>query len=487
MSHVDLQPNGATPDGAYSRATRNGVISLTLLLNALATMSFTIVSVSTPYIGRALSLTDDEELWLTDAYLISLLCIALYTGWLMSRLGYRRLLLMSSIGVAAGTLGCTLVGGLAPLALLCFALGLFSGSISPTTQALIVRTFPGEARGRAMAIWGAGSTLGILLGALASGYLVEHLSWRAPFYICIPLALAAIPLILRFVVDERRAAVRLDPVEAAMLTAAVVALSALLNLGDNYGWFSSPAMIALLGIFLGSGAIYLRHLRRSSGSMLDIGLLGNRGLALASLVTLGVGFFSTGQFQTDMLGGVLSDSPELISLRSALGAVALTGGIMLGGRLTGKVRPAPLAALAIAIALVGKLGFTAYGPDITPYQAIWPQIVSGFGLGLMSTPVAVAAFATIAREKTDQATGIFVLASRLGGALGVAILGVVLDRLQAGAAGGTRLTVESTAPFLAIFWIELVGTAAFLPPAMMLGRAPALDTTAEPQRIDVDG
>jgi DHA2 family multidrug resistance protein len=458
-----------TPSTA-DRRQRTRVIALTLLLNAMAVMSFRVLSLATPYIGQALSLTDDEELWLSDAYLVALICVALFSGWAMARLGYRRLLLASVIGTSVLSLLVMVTTHLPTLVAICFLLGIFSGAVAPTTQAMVLRHFQGNERGQGMAIWGAGSTIGLLAGALACGFLIESFSWRVPFLLAIPLGLPALAL-LRDVGDDGREQMRVDLTEVLMLTMAVLSFSAFINFGDNYAWFDSPVIVAIAAVFVASLLLYVDRIRRTGRSMIDYTVLRDRKFAVALLLTVGVAFFCSGQFETDMLGGMLHDSPELIGMRGTLGGIAITAGVMLGGRLIARYRTSTVILASFVITLIGKFGFTFYGPDVTPFMAIWPQVISGLGIGLMSTPIAVAAFDTLPSSKNDQGSSLFVLSSRLGSAVGVAVLGVALDHLQADA-GGSRHIVESTGPFLTIFWIELIGTAAFIPFSGALGHAP---------------
>ncbi|CAA9282208.1 MAG: hypothetical protein AVDCRST_MAG93-3270, partial [uncultured Chloroflexia bacterium] len=182
-------------------------------------------------------------------------------------------------------------------------------------------------------------------------------------------------------------------------------------------------------------------------------------------------FFSTGQFEIDLLGGPLALNSDLLSLRSSLGAAALLMGVVLAGRLLHRKRPPLLIIVALAIALIGKYGFTKYGYAMSATEVIWPQVVSGFGLGLLATPLAVAAYETLAVSQTKDASSLFVLSTQLGSALGIAVLGITLVYLQgleAGNLGVTSVTSPLLRPFINVFWLEFIGTAVFIPVALLL-------------------
>lgn len=440
------------------------IAGLTLLLNALASLTFTAVSVVTPFIGTSLGMSAEDELWLTDAFLIALICVTPVSGYLLSALGMRRLLVTGVIG----TTGFFTLGAFAPTVYLltaaCFIVGLFSGVLTPATQVLILDSYPKEKRATAMAVWGAGTTIGILLGAALTGLLVQTASWRHVFLIGLPFGLAAC-LVIRWLRSSEKPHVevraRADRVELALLLTFILTLGVFLNLGDNYGWFRSPFIVLSLLLSAGSLLLYVWYSRRHASSVLDLAVLRDTPFATAAALTLGAAFFSTGQFEIDLLGGLLAVHADVLSLRSSLGGAALLAGVVLGGVLLHYIKPEPLIILSLIVALTGKYAFTHYGYDMSAIAIIWPQVVSGFGLGLLATPLAVLAYETLAKSLTNDGASLFVMATQLGYAFGIAVLGIVLNYLQTDV--GVRSPESVVQPFLAIFWIELFGTALLIP------------------------
>lgn len=436
------------------------------LLNALASLTFTAISVATPYIGSALGVTSQDELWLTDAFLIALICVTPLSGFLAAKLGPRRLLLICAALTMCFFTAGALFKSLAVLTALCFLAGVSSGFIVPTTQAMVVQAFPSERRSVSMALWGAGTTSGILLGAALTGLALERTSWHEVFLIAWPVGLGALVaswLMPRTPESQDARAFRLDVYETVLLLGGLLALGVFINLGDNFGWFSSRLITAVFAVFVVSVPLYAWRARQLSRGLLDVSVLRNAPFAIAAGLTYGAAFFSTGQFQIDLLGGPLKMSPDALSLRSSLGAAALLAGVVLGGVLLHKIGPGRLVVGAFVIVLIGKYAFTRYTFGMTLPDVIWPQMVTGLGLGLITTPLAVYAYQTLPTTATKDVASLFALATQLGSGFGIALLGIALSFLQGRSLLYTgdpaRVSLE---PFLAVFWLEFSGTVALL-------------------------
>lgn len=456
----DVLRSVPTPVAARQKVHAIGV---TVVLNLLASLSFTVISLVTPYIGTSLGASAQDELWLTDAYLIALVAATLLSGYASSAFGRKNLLLGSVLGIGAVSALGSVAGNLMLLTLFCFVMGAFAGTVAPTTQTLIAEVFKPEQRGLAMAIWGAGSTLGLLVGALATGLLLEHNSWRPAFLLGVLVALLALPplLALEDTAPPRLAAARTNWAEGTFLLTALLSFGVFVNLGDNYGWLRSPAISFSLLLAVVTSVLFYRRYRISKGHVVDFSVLRNQQFVGATAIALGVAAFSTGQFQIDLLAGPLQMPSQLISLRSALGAVALLAGVTVGGRLITHVAAPQVVLSALAVTLVGKYAFTAYGPGIGVMAVVWPQLVSGFGLGVLATTLAVVAYGTLAPSAAQAGASFFVLSGSLGSALGLALLGVVLNlyqlRAEALAVGVAGDSLRQ--PFLDVFWLEFIGTA----------------------------
>jgi hypothetical protein len=249
-----------------------------------------------------------------------------------------------------------------------------------------------------------------------------------------------------------------------------------LNLGEELGWLRSSVVISMLATSAVSAALFVLHYRVTARPIVNVAPFRGRAFALATLLCFGLDMFSTGQFETDLLGGPLGFSPTVLGLRSALGGVLLIAGVTLGGAMVRRASSAALIAMALLVVLAGKVGFTLYQPGIHAWTAISPQLVTGLGFGMLTTVLAVVAFAEVAPSSSADAASLYGFAGQLAWAFGLAFLGATQGyREDELLRSGTAAEVARLWSLRYVIWLELAGTAALLPIALALAW-PALAT-----------
>ena len=190
----------------------NAVASRHRLLISVAVMSATvmqvidttIVNVALPQMQGQLGATPDQISWVLTSYMVSSGIFMPLTGYFTDRAGQKRYLMLSIIGFTITSALCGLSANLVELVLFRVLQGVFGAALVPLSQAIMVRSYPAEERGRAMAIWGVGVMVGPILGPTLGGYLTEMLSWRWTFFINLPVGILSLFLTWRFVPDSER-------------------------------------------------------------------------------------------------------------------------------------------------------------------------------------------------------------------------------------------------------------------------------------------
>src|SRR5258705_6462194 len=138
----------------------------------------TVVNVSLPHIAGSLSASIDEATWVLTSYLVANAIILPMTGWLASRFGRKRLLMLSVIGFTGSSFLCGLAPTLTMLIVFRIMQGATGGALQPLSQAVLLEAFPPRDRGKAMGFWGLGIVVAPILGPLPGGWLTDSLSWR---------------------------------------------------------------------------------------------------------------------------------------------------------------------------------------------------------------------------------------------------------------------------------------------------------------------
>ncbi len=393
----------------------------------------TVVNVSLPHIAGNLSATIDESTWVLTSYLVANAIVLPLTGWLASTFGRKRLLMTSVTGFTLSSLLCGLAPNLEMLVIFRLLQGLTGGAMQPLSQAVLLEAFPPHERGKAMGFWGLGIVVAPILGPVLGGWLTDTYSWRWVFYINLPVGLASLVMTWRYVFDPpylRRETTRIDYWGIGLLALWVGSLQLALDLGQQRDWFSSPLITTLI-VLSGLGLVaFLAREWLAKEPVIDLRVFKIR-------------TYATGVFLMTTLGFVLYGSLVLlpIMLQTLLGYPSLQAGIAMAPRGMGSLIGMPVVGLIIgkvdARKLVG-LGLTVGAGTLLwlgelnlnagYWDVFFPQFVQGIGLSLIFVPLTTISMDPIPRERMGNATSLFNLMRNLGGSIGIAVTGTLLQR-----------------------------------------------------------
>ncbi|MEU6051319.1 DHA2 family efflux MFS transporter permease subunit [Streptomyces xanthochromogenes] len=400
----------------------------------------TILNVALPTMAGDLGATTGQQQWMADAYVIVFAALMLPAGLLGDRFGRRRMLI-TGLGVfLAGSLVGSLAGSVAPVVAARAVMGVGGALVMPLALAVLPSLFPPAERGRAIGLVTAASALGLPLGPIVGGFLLDHFWWGSVFLINVPtvgIGAAACAFLLPETRDP--AAPRLDALSTALTAAGLGALIYAIIEAPGRGW-GSPLVLAMLG----GGALLIAALavreRRAARPMLDLTLLGHRPFLLNTLAATLVMFILSG------LMFVLPPYFQAVLGSDAFGTglrmLPLMGGLMVAAKGTGAltsrfgargVISAGLVLLAFA-ALLGSRTAVGNGYGFT---ALWLSI-AGLGFGLAMVPAMTAALSTLPPDRAGSGSGLLMTVRQVGSAIGIALLGSLLagvyaDGLPAGA------------------------------------------------------
>lgn len=239
-------PTDPTPVGTATdrrgRQRRRAALGLLVSAQFVVMLDTSIVNVALPSVQTDLGLRPTAITWVVNAYVLAFGGLLLLSGRAADLIGRRRMFVAGSVLFAAGTLLAASATGAAQLVGGRIVQGVGAAALSPAAMSLLLLTFPGSTRARAMSIWGAASALGGAAGVMAGGLLVGAFGWSSVFYVTVPISIAAVTL-ARYVLPEGARGPRrpFDWHGAAAITGAVVALvHGALGIADH-GWASSPS------------------------------------------------------------------------------------------------------------------------------------------------------------------------------------------------------------------------------------------------------
>lgn len=415
-------------------------LAVLTLPTLLISIDATVLLLALPAISADLAPSASETLWIVDAYGFTLAILLLPMGALGDRIGRRRLLLWGAAAFGAASALAALAPTAEALILARILLGAAASTLMPSTLALISTLFSdARARGIAISIWAAAISVGVAVGPILGGVLLQWFPWGSVFLIGVPvmaLLLIVGPLLLPEHRDRTTGSIDPLSVGLALLTAAL-AIGGVKLLAS--GEAPVPVSVAALAAGVVLGIVFARRQRRVGNPLVDPRLLREPGvtpallLMLGGVATLGVYLFVTQYLQQD--AGLTALEAGVALLLPALGLVAAS---LLAPVLAARVGPGPvltggfvmMAAGAAGLALFAHLGLaavvTAFG---LYYLGIGPLMALGTDLVVGRASPQRAGSAAAVSESTFE----------LGLALGFGLIGSLGTAILAGGGGGDEV------------------------------------------------
>jgi DHA2 family multidrug resistance protein len=393
----------------------------------------TVVNVSLPHIASSMSATTEEATWALTSYLVANAIILPMTGWLAATFGRKRLLMLSTAGFTLSSFLCGAAPNLASLVIFRILQGATGGALQPLSQAVLLESFKPEERGKAMGFWGLGIVVAPILGPVFGGWLTENYSWRWVFYINLPFGIASLVMTRLYVFDPpylRRESKGIDYWGMGMLVVGIGALQYVLDKGQQDDWFASTTITVLAIVSAVTLVALVIHQLMSKNPIIDLRIFANRTYATGVLLMTVVGFVLYGSLvllpvMLQTLFGYSSLEAGKAMAPRGMGSLLM---MPLVGYLTGVFDARKLLATGLAIGGITLLWLGQLNLNAGYWDIFWPQFLQGAGMALLFVPLTTVAMATIARERMGYATSLFNLMRNIGGSIGIAITGTILQR-----------------------------------------------------------
>ncbi|HEX9966821.1 MAG TPA: MFS transporter [Solirubrobacterales bacterium] len=390
----------------------------------------TVVNVALPSIQRDLGASLSGLEWTVNGYTLSF-AVLLATGGRLGDIFGRRLTFMVGVVIFAAS---SATAGLAPdvdfLVASRVLQGVGAALMMPATLSIVTDAFPAHERGKAMGTWAGVSALALAVGPVLGGLLTEHVSWRAIFYLNIPVAVGAVLAALFAVRESRDTSVdrEVDYAGVAVLTAALTALVLALVEGNAWGW-GSPEIVALLvGSALGLVAFVALELRVKA-PMVEFHFFSDRNFLGAVVVALIVSFAMLGVFffLALYMQNILRYSPLEAGIRFLPSTLMIVIVAPVAGRLADRFGPRWLIAAGLTIVAASLYTFTGLAVDSTYMDLLPGFMLLGIGIAMTMSPMTAAAMNAVAVEKAGIASGVLSMFRMVGGSLGVAVTGAIFQ------------------------------------------------------------
>jgi EmrB/QacA subfamily drug resistance transporter len=444
-----------------------GVVILGMVMSILDT---TIVNVALDTLGRDLHSPISQIQWVVTGYLLSLAAVIPVTGWAARRFGARRIYLVSLVLFTLGSALCGLAASSTSLIVFRVLQGVGGGMIMPVGQMIMAQVAGPQRMGRVMGVVAMPAMLAPILGPVVGGLILQGLHWSWIFFVNVPIGAVAVALGWRLLPSAGLGhAGRLDGVGLGLLATSMPLIVYGLSEIGTKGSFTASTVVWPIAVGLALTVAFMWHALRTERPLLDIRLYANRVFGAASLTTFGLGAALFGAMILVPLyyQQIRGQSVILTGLLVGPQGVGMLAMAPFNGRLTERFGGGRVAIVGVSILCSSTvpLAFVGVHTSIAWISAV--LCLRGLGIGLSFMPTMTAAFAALRADQLSDATPQMNVLQRLGGAIGTAVLAVVLQR----AALHAHTLAGQARAFDDAYWWSLAIAALSLFPCLVLLRA----------------
>ncbi len=420
-----FSPTQPMPE-TYPPPTQRRLITLFAMAAAIMNViDTTIANVALPHMQGSTSASREEITWVLTSYIVSSAIFTPLTGWLATRFGRKRLLLVSIVGFTLASGLCGTANSLFELILYRMLQGVFGSSLVPMGQSTLLDINPPERHGSAMAVFGLAAITGPLVGPLLGGWLTDNLGWRWVFYINLPIGIIAF-MGLSAVMPEtaKRKGARLDLMGFALLALALAATQMMLDRGQMLDWFDSTeikaeAVMAVLCFYL-----FGVHASTTPSPFVSPAIFRDRNFVVATTLgfSLGVLIYSAMALIPTMLEDLLGYPTLRVGMVLAPRGIGTLVAMLAMGRLINRVDPRVLVCVGLVVSGLSMYMMSGMSLNADGWLVLSSGVLQGLGSSSIFVPLTTMAFATLPARFRNEGSAMSTMVRNLGASAGIAIV-----------------------------------------------------------------
>ncbi len=435
-----------------ARAIVTVTVMLTTIMQALDS---TIANVALPRMQGALSATQDQMVWVLTSYIVAAAITIPLIGWLATRYDRKIVFLASIAGFTFASALCGISATLPQIVAARLLQGISGAALVPLSQTILFEINPPANYGRAMAVWGVGSTLGPILGPVLGGWLTDDYNWRWVFYINLPVGVAAFLGLWLFLPSRKSSSTKpFDFFGFVTLAISIGALQLMLDRGQLKDWFSSTEIVAEGLLSATAFYLFVIHTLTHRRPFLNPAIFRDRNFLLGNMLmfAVGISLFSTLTLVPPMLQNLMGYPVVTTGLVIAPRGAGMMAAMFLVGPLTGRVDSRNLMGAGLALTALSLWQMTHFSLQMDMGAFVTSSVIQGVGIGLVWVPLSTAAFATLAPELRVEGTALFALLRNIASSLGISAMQVLLvqntEKIHAAMVGHVSMFDTTTNPAL---------------------------------------
>jgi DHA2 family multidrug resistance protein len=416
--------------------THKWLIAVAVMLGcALEVLDTTIVNVALPHMQGSFSASIDEIAWVLTSYLVANGIMIPMTGWISSRFGRKRYFLTSVLVFVGASALCGAARSLDQMVLFRLLQGAAGAAMIPSSQAIMMESFPPQEQQMAMAMWGMGLMVAPIAGPTLGGWITDNLNWRWNFYINVPIGAIAFLMVSTFVHDpaylreRRQRGGKVDYAGIILLVLSLGLMQIVLDRGQRADWFASRWVIWFsAGSALFTILLVVRELGFSE-PIIDLRIFKQSSFVISVILVVAMSFTLYGT-------GLLNP----LFLQESMGYNAMKAGVVLAPRGLGTMFSMMMVgALArrgfdtrsfvgfgYLLMAIGLWNMSLWDLNVSMWTVIWPGIIVGIGMGLIFPTLSATALSAVPRERVGYAASLYNMMRNTGAAIGISYLTTML-------------------------------------------------------------
>ncbi len=423
--------NGTTDNNGATSSYKWWVLAIVLIGSFMGVLDNSIINVALPHFMVAFGANTEEVEWIVTAYMLAFAILMPLAVWLRNLVGLKVAFLLELAVFVAGSFLCSLSWSLDSLIVFRLVQAIGAGDIIPTGMTMISEVFPREERGLALGIWGAGITVAPAIGPTLGGYLLDHVSWHALFYINIPIGVIAFfwgLSILKPAKGDMSVLKSFDFIGFITFGLFLGTLLVALTKGEEKGW-TSGYILNLFGTSYFSFFLFIIAETVVKKPIIALSIFKNYNFVLLNILGImrSIALFGTVFLMPLYFQNLLGYSATMTGIFMIPQAIMVTLGMPLAGKLVDKVGPKMPLMFGILLTAYSLYYFTSLSlVSSIPFIEIG-LMMRGFGISFIMAPVTSAAINSLEPEDINLGSGMLNVIMQTGGTFGIAALGTVLD------------------------------------------------------------
>ncbi len=408
-----------------------GLLMLAVMsVSIIQVLDMTIATVALPHMQSGLGASQDTVSWVLTSFIIATVMVTPVVGWLSDRLGSRRVFLGAVVGFIASSMLCGAATSLAEMVLFRIMQGACAAFIGPMTQTIVLDINPPSKHPTAMSVWGMAVMIAPICGPMLGGILTDTINWRWVFYINLPIGIPTFLIFLWLLPSRPVVPRKLDKFGFCLIAIGLGSLQLMLDRGQHQDWFESKEIVIALLVALSAIWMYTVHTATTKNPLFPAALFKSPNFigVFIFMFVLGAANVAVAAILPTMYQTVYGYSAFDTGLLMIPRGVGVVLSMMLVGRVMTKLDVRFLVCVGYLIAASAMWQMASWSLDMDRWPILTAGFIQGFGVGMVFTPINMAALSTLKPEHRPDGASLLNLMRNLGGSFGISAIVTMLAR-----------------------------------------------------------